>query len=322
MSDQQKHTDGFADSDANDSRPPGPMSLIAWLQLLALGVVWGASFFFARVAVIEIPPLTLVLFRVGIAAVALHIYLVVCRISFMPAIRRAGPYLVLATINNVIPFSLIFVGQTELGAGLAAILNATTPFWTVFVANWLTDDERISLAKIVGVSAGIAGTAVMIGPGFLADLGAPIWAKLAIVGAAISYAFAVIYAKRFKKVEPVVTATGQLTASTVIMLPLVFVIDGVAAISGISIPVWASVLALALVSTALAYILYFTLIANAGATNASLVTLVVPVSAILLGALFLGERLELYEFAGMVLITLGLIVIDGRLFARRRINSR
>ena len=318
MSDQQKTSDGLTGSVNNVSRSTGPMSLVAWIQLLTLGIIWGASFFFARVAVVEIPPLTLVLFRVGIAAIALHIYLAVSGISFLPALRKSRAFLILATVNNVIPFSLIFLGQTELGAGLAAVLNATTPFWTIIVANWLTVDERISTGKIIGVTAGIAGTAIMIGPGFLADLGAPIWAKLAIVGAAISYAFAVIYAKRFSKIEPSVVATGQLTASTLIMLPLVFVIDGVIAMSTVSIGVWVSVAALALLSTALAYILYFSLIANAGATNASLVTLVVPVSAILLGAMFLNERLELYELAGMGLIALGLIIIDGRLFAPRR----
>ena len=156
----------------------------------------------------------------------------------------------------------------------------------------------------------------MIGPGLLADFGGPAWAKFAIVGAAISYAFAVIYAKRFKHIEPSAVAAGQLTAASVIMIPPVLLVDGMSTMFIASAPVWASVLALALISTALAYILYFTLIANAGATNASLVTLVVPVSAILLGSLFLAERLELYEFAGMALIGIGLVVIDGRIWGR------
>ena len=293
------------------------MSLFAWFQLLTLGLIWGASFFFARVAVMEIPPLTLVLFRVAIAAIALQVYLVARGIRFTPIIRHAGPFLILATLNNVIPFSLIFLGQTELGAGLAAVLNATTPFWTVLAANRLTADEKITAGKIVGVLAGIAGTGIMIGPGLLADFGGPAWAKFAIVGAAISYAFAVIYAKRFKHIEPSAVAAGQLTAASVIMIPPVVLVDGMSTMFIASAPVWASVLALALISTALAYILYFTLIANAGATNASLVTLVVPVSAILLGSLFLAERLELYEFAGMALIGIGLVVIDGRIWGRR-----
>lgn len=293
-----------------------PMSITAWIQLLTLGFIWGASFFFARVAVVEIPPLTLVLFRVAIAAAALHIYLVARGGSFAPALRLAGPFLALATLNNVIPFSLIFLGQTELGAGLAAVLNATTPFWTILIANQLTTDERITANKMAGITTGIAGTAIMIGPGLLANLGGPVWAKFAIVGAAVSYGFAATYAKRFRQLEPATVATGQLTASTLIMLPLVVFIDGTANMFTATGPVWASVLALALISTALAYILYFTLIANTGATNASLVTLIVPVSAILLGTVFLSERLELYEIAGMTLIGLGLMIIDGRIFRR------
>ena len=292
---------------------PPTMSLTSWMQLLLLGVIWGASFFFARIAVVEMPPLTLVLYRVLIAAVALHIYLCAIGVSFRPAVGRFGAFMVLATINNVIPFSLIFLGQTQLGAGLAAVLNATTPFWTILVANWLTADERITANKIMGIAIGIAGTVVMVGPGFFADLGAPIWAKLAIIGAAVSYAFAVIYAKRFKGIEPTVMAAGQLTASSLIMLPIVLLLDGADTLFSASLPVWTSVMALALISTALAYILYFTLIASSGATNASLVTLIVPVSALLLGALFLAERLAFYEIAGMGLIALGLVTIDGRL---------
>ncbi len=294
------------------------MSARSWALILLLGAIWGASFFFARIAIAEMPPLTLVFYRVAIAAMALHVYLAATGISCRPITDRAGQFLILATLNNVIPFSLIFIGQTALGAGLAAVLNATTPFWTIIIANMLTDDERISWNKIAGIAAGVGGTAIMIGPGLLADLGGPAWAKFAILGATVSYAFAVIYAKRFKDVAPAATAAGQLTASCVIMLPLVLVVDGTASLFSASLPVWSAVMALALVSTALAYILYFTLISTVGATNASLVTLVVPVSAILLGALFLAERLELYELAGMALIGLGLVVTDGRLFKRRK----
>ncbi len=295
-----------------------PMSLASWVQLIALGVIWGASFFFARVAVMEIPPLTLVLFRVGIAAIALHLYLAARGISFVPVLKRSGSFFILAALNNVIPFSLIFIGQTELGAGLAAILNATTPFWTVIVANRLTVDERLTAHKLAGVLIGVAGTAVLVGPGVVADIGGPIWAKLAIIGAAVSYAFAVIYAKRFKDLGTTEVATGQLTASTIIMLPIVVMIDGVISFQSVGAEIWLHVLALALISTALAYLLYFTLIANAGATNASLVTFIVPVSAVLLGWLFLAERLQPYEIAGMLLIGVGLIVIDGRLAQSRR----
>ena len=300
-------------------QPPlqATMSARNWALLLFLGAIWGGSFFFARIAVAEIPPLTLVLFRVAIAAMALHLYLGFRGPSFRLALPYAASFFVLALLNNVIPFSLIFAGQTELGAGLASVLNATTPFWTVLVANMVTSDEKLSWNKVAGILLGIAGTAVMIGPGLAAGIGGPVWAKFALVGASLSYAFAVIFAKRFRALPPTVIATGQLTASTIMMIPVVLAMTGGANLFAASPHVWLAVFSLALLSTAFAYILFFNIIASAGATNASLVTLVVPVSAILLGAVFLGERLELFEVGGMVLIGLGLVTIDGRLLKRR-----
>lgn len=293
------------------------MSALDWAKLLLLGAIWGGSFFFARIAVAEMHPLTLVLFRVAIAAAALHVYLAARGPSFRLALPFAGSFFLLALVNNVIPFSLIFAGQTVMGAGLASVLNATTPFWTIVLANALTADEKLSLNKLAGVLLGIAGVAVMVGPGLVASLGGPVWAKFAMVGASFSYAVALIFARRFKAVPPVIVATGQLTASTIIMIPVALLWNGAAGLFDASAPVWAAVLALALISTAFAYILFFGVIGSAGATNASLVTLIVPVSAILLGFVFLGERLELFEIAGMLLIGLGLVTIDGRIFQRR-----
>lgn len=294
-----------------------PMSLREWTLLILLGAIWGGSFFFARIAVAEIAPLALVMFRVSIAALVLQLWLAMRGPSVRLAFPMMGSFLVMATLNNIIPFSLIFFGQTELGAGLASVLNATTPFWTAILANMLTKDEKLSWIKMIGILFGIAGTAVMIGPGLVAGLGGPIWAKFALVGASVSYGFAFIFARRFRDIPPPVVATGQLTASTIVMIPLVLLVHGPEGLFSASPGVWAAVIALAVLATSFAYILYFRIIASAGATNASLVTLVVPVSAILLGALFLGERLEAFEIAGMLLIGLGLVTIDGRLLRRR-----
>ena len=297
--------------------PQRSMSAADWAKLLLLGAIWGGSFFFARIAVAEMHPLALVLFRVLIAAAALHVYLLARGPSFRLALPLAGSFFVLALVNNVLPFSLIFAGQTEMGAGLAAVLNSTTPFWTILIANAVTADEKLSVNKVAGVLLGIAGVAVMVGPGIVASLGGPVWAKFAMVGASLSYAVALVFSRRFKKVPPAIVATGQLTASTIIMIPVALLWVGPTGLFAASAPVWTAVLALALVSTAFAYILFFSVIGSAGATNASLVTLIVPVSAILLGFVFLGERLELFEVGGMLLIGLGLVTIDGRVFRRR-----
>jgi len=289
------------------------MDLTTWGWLILLGLIWGGSFFFARVAVAHVPPLTLVFFRVFLAAIALHLAFGRMPGFYADLKARAGDLIVLGILNNAIPFSLIFAGQTEIGAGLASILNATTPLWTVIIAHMLTADEKIIPAKLAGCALGLAGTVLLIGPAAFEQTDRPVWAMLAVVGAAISYGFAVIWAKRFKEQSPKLTATGQLTASSIIMLPLALFWDQPWQLPVPPLDAIAAILALALLATAFAYILYFRILARAGATNASLVTLLVPPSAILLGMVFLGEKLSITEFGGLMLIALGLLTIDNRL---------
>jgi drug/metabolite transporter (DMT)-like permease len=301
-------------SASSKAQPAIPAAV--WLMLLLLSLLWGGSFFFARIAVAEVPPLMLVLMRVAIAAAALHLYLV-ARGEWRAFTRLPfAPFLLLGLLNNAIPFSLLFIGQTALGAGLAAILNALVPFWTVLAANRLTQDEKLSAGKIAGILLGVAGASVIIGPSALTGVGAPLWAMLAVLGAGISYAFASIWAKRFKSVPPAQVAAGQLTASTLIMAPVALLAHRMWLPDALSANVWASVLALALASTALAYILFFHIVSSSGATVVSLVTLLVPVSAVFLGVLFLGESLSPTDLSGMALIGLGLVTIDGRLTRR------
>ncbi len=294
---------------------------MTWLLLILLGTLWGGSFFFARVAVEYVPPMTLVLLRVLLAALTLHLYLHGRNGLYSKLFSRWRGFIVLGILNNAIPFTLIFLGQTEIGAGLAAILNATTPLWTVIIANRLTSDEKMTTQKLTGCLLGLVGTLVLIGPVAFTGLGAPIWAQLAIVGAAISYGFAAIYGKKFNDVPPVVTATGQLTASSLVMLPFVLLVDHPWTLPWPPLDVVVAILLLAVVSTALAYILFFRIVSTAGATNVSIVTLLVPPSAILLGAIFLGERMSPEAMLGLLLIAAGLVTIDGRVFAKlKKIN--
>ncbi len=289
------------------------MTALTWVLLITLGAIWGASFFFARIAVEYVPPMTLVFLRVFLAAVALHVYLFGRNSLYATIVARWRAFLLLGLLNNAIPFSLIFFGQTEIGAGLAAILNATTPLCTVVIANALTSDEKMTLPKVIGCVFGLAGTAVLIGPSAISGLGAPVWAQLAIVGAAVSYGFAVTYGKRFSDLPPVVTATGQLTASSLIMFPLILLIDRPWTLSIPPFEVSMAIVMLAVISTSFAYILFFTIVSRAGATNTSLVTLLVPVAAILLGVAFLDEAFDMQMLFGLLLIGLGLLTIDGKL---------
>ncbi|MEI2299718.1 DMT family transporter [Ensifer sp. MJa1] len=300
------------------------MSVRTWTLLALLGLIWGGSFFFARVAVAHVPPFTLVFLRLGLAALALHIY-IRGRFGMYEALSgRWREFALMGLINNAIPHAFIFLGQTHIGAGLAAILNATTPVWTVIIANMATEDEKLSSAKLAGCLLGLAGTVVLIGPSAIGGLfgtssSVPLWALLLPVLAAVSYGFAATYGKRFRNLAPPVTAAGQLTASTLIALPVAALSDTPWLLPMPPLQVILSILGLALVSTAYAYILFFRIMREAGATNASLVTLLVPPSAILLGYLFLGETLQAADFAGMVLIALGLAVLDGRILRRRRV---
>lgn len=295
-----------------------------WAMLIALSVLWGGSFFFVAVAVTELPPLTIVVLRVALAAVALNLALALTGVS-LPRDRRVWlAFVGMGLLNNAIPFTLMVWGQSHVASGLAAILNATTPLFTVIVADRLTADERMSGRKIVGVLVGFVGVAVMIGGAALQSFGVAVLAQFAIVAGTVSYAFAGVFGRRFKAmgVSPIATAAGQVTASSVMLLPVMIAVDRPWTLDVPSATTLAAILALALLSTALAYILYFRILATAGAMNLLLVTFLIPVSAILLGATVLGERLEPKHFLGMALIGLGLAAIDGRLIeAARRVTG-
>jgi drug/metabolite transporter (DMT)-like permease len=285
------------------------MALRVWLWLLSLSVLWGGSFFFAKVALSELGPFTVVFARVALAATAF---------ALVVPLRWHAPwraYFVMGLLNNALPFSLIFWGQTEIASGLASILNATTPLFTLIVAHFLTRDEKIDRAKVAALLAGLAGVVVLVGPDVLTR-GSGLWGQIACLGAALSYAFAGVYGRRFQRmgVAPVEAAAGQVTASAMLILPIMLITEQPWTMAAApSTVVWLALAGLALLSTALAYVLYFRILAAAGATNLLLVTFLIPVTAILLGALVLGERLEPRHFAGMALIGLGLAVIDGRM---------
>ncbi|EGU35274.1 hypothetical protein VIBRN418_09713 [Vibrio sp. N418] len=284
-------------------------------MLLGLSLLWGGSFFFVGVAVRELPPLTIVTLRVGLAAITLWLVILVSgiRLPFDPKVWRS--FLGMGLLNNVIPFALIVWGQTQIASGLASILNAATPIFAVVVAGILLPDERITPLKCLGVALGFIGVVVMIGVPASTDV-SNVLPQLAIIGAALSYSFAGVYGRRFKgfSINPILTAAGQVTASTLVLLPITFVVEGVPNIADVSSNIWGAIVGLAIISTAVAYILYFEILERSGATNVLLVTLLVPVSAILLGSLFLNETLQTIHFVGIALIALGLSAIDGRLW--------
>jgi drug/metabolite transporter (DMT)-like permease len=291
------------------------MTATEWALLVSLSVLWGGSFLFVGVAVRELPPLAIVVARVVLAAAAL---LIVMRLvgARLPRGRKIwAAFFGMGVLNNAIPFTLIVWGQSHIASGVASILNATTPLFTVIVAHLFTADEPMTARKLAGVVAGFVGVAVMIGGAALSSLGVAVLAQLAMLAAALAYAFAGVYGRRFKAmgVEPVATAASMLTASSLMLAPVMLVVDRPWTLPAPSAAAVAALVGLALFSTSLGYILYFRLLATAGATNLLLVTFLIPVSAILLGTTLLGERLAPRHFLGMALIGCGLAAIDGRI---------
>ncbi len=292
-----------------------PMTALEWALLVILSLLWGGSFFFIGVAVKEIPPLTLVTLRVSLAAAILLLILRSLGIALPREARVWRGFLIMGLLNNAIPFSLIVWGQSHIPSGLAAVFNATTPLWAVLLAHVVTENEKLTLARLAGLLSGLAGVAAMIGPAALRGLGTDVWAQAAIVLAAISYACAGLYGRRFAAwgVPPMATAGGQVIGSSILLMPLALIIDQPWHLPLPSMHTIAAVLGLAGISTALGYTLYFRILATAGTTNLQLVTFLIPPSAMLMGVLWLDESISASQWLGLALIGFGLACIDGRL---------
>jgi len=288
------------------------MKLWEWVLLIILSVLWGGAFFFSKVALGELPPFTVVWGRVTIAAIALNLIVRLTGERLPSDPKALFAFLLMGLLNNLIPFSLIFWGQTRISSSLASILNATTPLWTVLLAHFLTSDEHLTLNRLSGVFLGVVGVVITIGPDTLLGLGLNALAQLAVIGAGVSYAIAGIYGKRFKGNPPIVTAAGQVTGTAVMVIPVALLVDRPWTFPPPSLATWGALLGLGVLSTALAYIIYFRLLASAGATNVLLVTFLIPVSALFLGIAILGEQLDPRHFLGMAVIGLGLLAMDGR----------
>lgn len=297
----------------NTSAPS--MDLLTMILLLMLSAVWGGSFFFGEIALREVPPLTITLHRVFWAVPILAGIVWLKGIDMPRSWRIWRGYLVMGALNNAIPFSLILWGQTQIESGLASILNGTTAMFGAVVAGVLLVDEPLSARKIIGALLGLVGVAFVMGAEALTGFNLNNLAQLAVLGAALSYAFASVWGKTVLAGQPpLMNALGMLIGSTLLMIPIVLLVDGPPAVS-LSISVWAALLGVAALSTALAYVLYFAILMRAGAANLMLVTLLIPPFSIGLGTLFLGERIGPEAFIGFGIIIVGFAVTDGRLFA-------
>jgi len=293
--------------------PKRTMGASEWFLLLLLALVWGASFFFQKKVLLELRPFTLVFGRLALAAAALNIIVLAGGFRFAVLRGHWRGMLLMGAMNNAIPFCLFAWSQTRITTGLAAIFNATAPLFTVVAAHFLTKDERLTPPKIIGVLCGIGGVVFIISPDVLAGPRGSIGGQLACVAAAICYSFASIYARRFRAIPPLVLAGVQATIAAIMVLPLALILEEPWKLPMPSARTWAALAGVGLLSTAVAYAIYFRLLARVGATNTIIVTFLIPVSALLLGTLLLHEPLKLRQLAGMACIFVGLAIIDGRI---------
>jgi len=292
------------------------MSARNWLLLMILSLLWGGSFFFIELAVTGLPVLTIVWSRVALAAGVLGVALRLTGGAVPRGPAAWGALAVMGVLNNAVPFTLFVLAQGQITGSLAAILNATTPLFTVIVAHIATTDERAGAAKLAGLALGFGGVVVMLSG---AEATGDIWAKLACLGAALSYGLGGVWGRRFRRMglAPMTTAFGQLVCSTALIAPVWLLVDRPWGLPTPALTPVLAVIGMAVLSTALAYLIFFRILAAAGATNLALVTFLIPVSATLLGVGVLGETLRPEHLAGFALIAAGLLAIDGRVLRRK-----
>jgi drug/metabolite transporter (DMT)-like permease len=304
------------------SAAAGTMGPSQWGLLILLSLLWGCTFLFVGVALQELPPFTIVLARVAMAA-ALLIPMVYLLGHRLPATwSQWQPFIGMSLLNNVIPFSLMVTGQKTVASGLVAVLNATTPLFSLLVAHALTTDEKLRTNKLLGVVVGILGVVVLVGPEALFGRASQAFGMALVLGAALSYGFSGLWGRRLKASPPIVTAASQLISSTVLLIPLAALFEQPWLLPFPGLETIAALVGLASLSTALAYIIFFRIMAVSGPSNVMLVTLLIPLTAIPLGVWKFGEQLLLRHFAGALVIGLSLLVIDGRLLGWFTRNAR
>lgn len=298
-------------------RPALHMGPVEWALVVLHSVLWGSAFFFVDLAKAELPATTITALRLIPAVTVLAAIALAAGHSLSPLIGDWRRYLILAAINNYIPFVLIIYGQSQVTGGIAAVFNATTPLFAIVLAHLVTHDEKLRANRLAGIVIGIAGVAVLSGGIVAGASAASLLAPLALLGAAFCYAAAGVFSRGFAGTHPYVVATGQMAYSLMIAVPIMLILDRTWEKPMPSATALAAMGGMGLFGSALASLCYFTVLRRAGATNALLVTLLLPVTPMALGALFLGQSLSLREAAGAALIGLALVIIDGRILNRR-----
>ena len=285
-----------------------------WLLVILLGFIWGSSFLFTEILLNYINPVLIVFFRVSLASIILIIYvLFFTNLKFNLSKEILLTFFTMGLLNNVIPFLLIAYAQETITGGLASILNANTSFFTIFLASLFLKDEKLTNYRLFGIIIGIIGVVVIVGFENLSEFKNYNFGIVLMLFSCLSYSFAGIFAKtKLTNIHPTISATGMLSMSTIILFPFIIIYNGNELININSTVLYYSCM-FAFICSVLAYFLYFKILETNGAGNLLICTIIIPPSSILLNAFFINEIIKIYELIGLIIITLGLIILDGRI---------
>ena len=287
-----------------------------WLLVLLLGLFWGSSFFFVEVLLKYLSPFTIVYLRVCIASIFLILFIYIKGVKFQFTFNNFFNLSIMSILNNIFPFLLITFGQQSTSGGLASILNANTSFVAIILASLFLPLERLSLNRVLGVSIGILGVVIAIGYQNILQLKNDDLGKYLIIIATISYGFAGVWGKlRLNNLSPIIAATGMLTISTIILTPYA-ITNHLVEIYSLNFYIFKYAFIFAIICSVFAYFLYFKILESAGAGNLLICTIIIPPSSIFLNAFFLDQNITTNEYLGLIIIILGLIILDGRLFKK------
>ena len=287
-----------------------------WLLVSLLGLFWGSSFFFVEVLLKYLSPFMIVYLRVSIASIFLILFIYIKGIKFQFTFNNFFNLSIMSLLNNIFPFLLITLGQQTTTGGLASILNANTSFVAIILASLFLPLERLNLSRVVGISIGILGVVIAVGYQNIFQLKNDDLGKYLIIIATISYGFAGVWGKlRLQNFSPIIAATGMLTVSTIILTPYA-IINHLEEIYSLNFYIVKYAFVFAIICSVFAYFLYFKILESAGAGNLLICTIIIPPSSIFLNAFFLDQNITTNEYLGLIVIILGLIILDGRLFKK------
>ena len=285
-----------------------------WLLVILLGFIWGSSFLFTEILLNYINPVLIVFFRVSLASIILIIYVFFfTNLKFNFSKEILLTFFTMGLLNNVIPFLLIAFAQETITGGLASILNANTSFFTIFLASIFLKDEKLTNYRLLGIIIGIIGVVVIVGFENLSEFKNYNFGIVLMLFSCLSYSFAGIFAKtKLTNIHPTISATGMLSMSTIILFPFIIIYNANELININSSVLYYSCM-FAFICSVLAYFLYFKILETNGAGNLLICTIIIPPSSILLNAFFINEIIKIYELIGLMIITTGLIILDGRI---------